>query len=239
MKKTILVVTGLILLSSGVGFAAGGEGAEHLAKLEKGDFAEREKAVVMLNRHKKKTLDKEVYATAADLLEKETERSRRAFDLLMEDKDAELPEELSYIKDEKRFGKYMERLGAIVSKSGDGSYLPLVLNNRLDPRSIVNFGDDAVDPVINILEDPGAGSHEKEYALRILGDMLRPKKDGYVAGGGKRNNIKEALKKSASGDDFSVARGSVKALRMSGDKDAKAFRPDMSKMKRSRYGKKK
>ena len=93
---------------------------------------------------------------------------------------------------------------------------------------MTNFGDDAVEPVIDALKkqrNPGG----RMTIMQILGEMLKPKETGYVATGETRSKIKDILIQATKDSDPYVRSSALKALGQSEEKDIIPILEDLAK----------
>ncbi len=192
---------------------------ENYMKLQSADFKERDSAVSFFGQLKKEELSQKVMNRAIELFMNEIELKKK-FDEFAEKPgmiEEKVPKELLYINRE-AYGMYFLYLSRIVGKSGDLRILPLLVDYCFDPEAIINFGELAVEPVINVLKTSDNDTR-KMSAIRALRDFLKDKEEGYVASGEAREKIKKALIDAVSDKEWNVRVSAVKALGESGDKD--------------------
>jgi HEAT repeat protein len=199
-------------------------------KLQSEDFNERYWAVHFFSQLKKEELSQKVMDRAIELFMKEIELKKRFDEFaarpgMIEEK---VPKELLYINSEE-YGMYFLNLSRIVAKSGDLRILPLLIDYCFDPNSIINFGDVAIEPVINVLKTADNPTR-RASAIRVLKDFIKDKEEGYVARGEAREKIKKALIGGVSDKVWHVRLSAVRALGDSGDKD---FIPVLEKVAES------
>jgi hypothetical protein len=192
---------------------------ENCLKLQSEDFNERYWAVHFFSQLKKEELSQKVMDRAIELFMKEIER-KKIFNKfatrpgMIEEK---VPKELLYINSEE-YGMYFLNLSRIVAKSGDLRILPLLIDYCFDPNSIINFGDLAVEPVINVLKTADNESR-KINAIFTLKDFLKDKEEGYVARGEAREKIKKAMIDAVSDKEWQIRVSAVFAIGDTGEKD--------------------
>jgi len=105
------------------------------------------------------------------------------------------------LKDETRAGEsgdYLFDLAEYVASFKDTRAIPSLV--RFGPfgsvrEALLEFGEPAAIEILNRLEIkfPALGSLGKKGYIEILGEMTKPKNNGYVAEGKIRNEIKQAL----------------------------------------------
>ena len=193
------------------------KGEMYYQKLLSSDFTERNHAVFFFSHFKKEELNERILKSATDLLKKEFEREKIVEDLFRKGRLAELGKDLAYVNSE-NFGMYHLYLCRIVGKSGDKNSLTLLVNYCPMPEVLVNFGDDAVEPILDVLRKT-TNPFGKSNAISVLGEMLKPKKEGYIASGQIRNKIKKALEQFVYDENDGVRQGAVRALGDSEDAD--------------------
>ena len=192
---------------------------ENCLKLQSEDFNERYWAVHFFSQLKKEELSQKVMDRAIELFMKEIER-KKIFNKfatrpgMIEEK---VPKELLYINSEE-YGMYFLNLSRIVAKSGDLRILPLLIDYCFDPNSIINFGDLAVEPVINVLKTADNESR-KINAIFTLKNFLKDKEEGYVARGEAREKIKKAMIDAVSDKEWQIRVSAVFAIGDTGEKD--------------------
>lgn len=228
MKKIIINIICLILFSNLTSIIAVAQTISNLdfekkieenyQKLHSSDFMKRYDALHFFSNLKKEKLPEKVFKTVADLLKTEIEGIKKVNEFFAKGGVAEnLPKDIDYINSE-AYGMYSGYLCEIAGKSRNKSLLPLLVEYCMEPKVLINFGDAAVEPVIDKLlktDNP----MRKTNAIRVLAEMLKPKKEGYVAKGEARNRIKEVLIQATSDKDRHVRSVAVRALGDSGDKD--------------------
>jgi len=191
---------------------------DNYQKLLSVDFKERDRAVFFLNSLKKEELNEKIYKVAVDLLKMETERRKEVYEFARKGGVAEnLPKDIVYANSE-RFGMYYVYLCELTGKSGDKRLLPLLVEHCLGRKVLLYFGDAAVEAVIEVLKTSDIRAR-KRSAIFVLAEMLKPKKEGYVASGEVKNKIKKVLIQATSENDRHIRQVSVRALGESGDKD--------------------
>ncbi len=127
------------------------------------------------------------------------------------------PDNLQYLNSES-FGMYRIYLCELAGKSMDRGLLPFLVDNCLIPETLLEFGDAAVEPVLSVLNSSGNDTR-KMSAISVLAEMLRPKKEHYVAAGETRTKIKKALIDALTESDQYIRQNAVRALGVSGDED--------------------
>lgn len=192
---------------------------ENYLKLQSADFRERYGAVHFFSQLKKEELPQKVMDRAIEMFMKEVERIKIFNELIKKPGRIEekMPKELLEINSES-YQQYYGYLCKIVGKSGDLRVLPLLVNYCLDPDIIINFGDLAVEPVINVLKTADYPTR-RASAILVLGDFLKNKEEGYVASGEAREKIKKALIDAVSDKEWFVRSVVLKAFGESGDRD--------------------
>ena len=224
MKKIINVICLILILQlnstaiaqtmSGSEFAK--EIDENYSKLLSENIKERDQAVFFFSKLKKEELSKRVVDALGELFQKEIKQTKGVYKIKKGAITGSSDEIASF--NGENYGIYFGRLCEIVGKSGDRKMLPLLVAHCLESKVLTNFGDDAVELVINhmSISDNPIG---KMNALFVLDEMLKPKKEGYVASGEMRNKIKKALIQATLDKDRHVKSLSVKALGNSEDDD--------------------
>ena len=182
------------------------------------DFDRRDHALYFFNHFKKEEINKKTMNAFIDLFKSEIKQSKIFADFVGKGGTIDkLPKDITYLNSED-YGLYHDYLCRIVGKSGDRNILQALVERCPMPEVLVNFGDDAVEPVITALKSTENPSG-KMNALFVLDEMLKPKKEGYVASGEMRNKIKKALIQATLDKDRHVKSVSVKALGNSEDDD--------------------
>jgi HEAT repeat protein len=177
---------------------------------------------------RKEDLSQQYIKALIDLFKMEDEKYKIFNDFFEKGGTADkLPNDIAYINSE-AYGMYHTYLCRLISKSNDRSLLNLVLKSCWDPKALVNFGNDAVDPVINVLKS-SRSSVGKIVAMEVLGEMLTPKETGYVASGDTRSRIKDILIQTTKDSDQYVRSSAIKALGQSEDKDIIPLLEDIAK----------
>src|SRR3990172_5113778 len=126
------------------------KGEAYYKKLLSSDFKDRDHAVFFFNHFNKEKLSEKIFISATNLLLEEIEREKIVEDLFRKGCLADLPTNLSYITSE-NYGMYHFHLCELVGKSGVKTLLPALVKYCPIPKVLINFGDAAVDPVINTL----------------------------------------------------------------------------------------
>jgi len=193
------------------------KGEAYYKKLLSSDFKDRDHAVFFFNHFNKEKLSEKIFISATNLLLEEIEREKIVEDLFRKGCLADLPTNLSYITSE-NYGMYHFHLCELVGKSGVKTLLPALVKYCPIPKVLINFGDAAVDPVINTLLI-STNPIGKMNAISILGEMLKPKQEGYVALGETRKKIKDSLIEATSDKANEVRQRAVRALGDSWDQD--------------------
>jgi translation initiation factor 2 beta subunit (eIF-2beta)/eIF-5 len=204
---------------------------ENYLKLESADFIERYWAAYFFSQLKKEELPQKVMDRAIELFTKEIERLKVFSELLKKPGRVEdnIPKELLEINRSEMHHHYYEYLCKIVGKSGDLRVLPLLVDYHLDSSVLIDFGELAVDPVINVLKTSDNDTR-KMSAIFALRDFLKDKEEGYIASGEAREKIKKALVEAVSDKGMWTRAAVVKALGESGDRD---FIPVLEKVAES------
>jgi hypothetical protein len=111
-------------------------------------------------------------------------------------------------------------LGYIVGKTQDVSILPLLIEHHFHPELVADFGEIAVDPVIQALKTE-SNDIRRSLAIHCLKNMLnKDKNEGYIAQGRTRDKIKATLIEYALYEkEYSIRRNAVVALVQAGDAD--------------------
>jgi CII-binding regulator of phage lambda lysogenization HflD len=175
------------------------------------DFDKRNHALYFFDHFKKEEINEKTMNAFIDLFKSEVKRSKKFADFVGKGGTVDkLPNDIAYLNNED-YGLYHDYLCRIVGKSGDRTMLQALVERCPMPEVLVNFGDDAVEPVITALKSTENPSG-KMNALFVLDEMLKPKKDGYVASGEMRNKIKKALTHANLDKDRLLKSVSVKAL---------------------------
>jgi hypothetical protein len=188
-------------------------------KLYSEDFKQRDEAVFFFSQLKREYFNDNIFKTAYELLVKEITQSKEVSDIVQKGGTAEnLPIEKAYINTE-AFGVYYSNLCDIVGRSGNKTFLPVLIDNCISPKVLINFGDDAVEPVLYLVANPSVHKFKRIAAISVLGKMLEPKSDGYVASGKVRDKIKKVVISLASDKDSSIRLASVRSLGDSKDND--------------------
>jgi hypothetical protein len=203
---------------------------ENYLKLQSADFKERDSAVYFFSQLKKEELSQKVMDRAIDLFMKEIELKKK-FDGFADRPgriEEKVPKELLYINSEE-YGMYFLYLSRIVGKSGDLRILPLLVDYCFDTDSIINFGELAVKPVINVLKTADNPTR-RVSAILVLRDLLKDKEEGYIASGEAREKIKKAMIEAVSDKDTWTRSAVVLAFGDSGDRD---FIPILEKVAES------
>lgn len=187
-------------------------------KLSSPDFEERYKAVYFFSKLKKDKFNNKIMKLTFDLFEKELNKRKEAMDLIRKLGNAnKLPQEMVYLNSE-QYGMYSVYLCEILGKSNDISLLPFLVEHCLIPEVLINFGDSAVKPVMNIVQTT-SNPIKKMSAISVLSEMLKHKKEGYIVKGELRRKIKEVLIKATKDPDRYIKSMAVNALGDSEDKD--------------------
>jgi hypothetical protein len=204
---------------------------ENYLKLQSADFNERYWASYFFSQLKKEELPQKVMDKAIDLFMKEIERIKVFSELLKKPGRIEdnIPKELLEINRSEMHAQYFGYLCKIVGKSGDLRVLPLLVDYHLDSSVLIDFGELAVEPVINVLKTSNNDTR-KMGAISVLKDFLKDKEEGYVASGEMREKIKKVLIDAVSDKDMWTRSAVVLALGDSGDRD---FIPILEKVAES------
>ncbi len=191
---------------------------ENYKKLNSKDFRERSEAAHFFSELKRGEIPEKVFKSTVQLFNEELGREKKKEAFFREGGIADnLPLDIAYTNSE-AYGMYHGYLCEIMGKSGDKTLLPLLVGHCLEARVLNNFGEAAVEPVLNVLEtvnNPG----QKMSAIFVLTEMLKMKDEGYTAKGKTRRNIIDALVKTSKDSNRYVRLVSVKALGESQDKD--------------------
>jgi hypothetical protein len=203
---------------------------ENYLKLQSSDLMERYWAGYFFSQLKKEELPQKVMDRAIELFMKEIERIKIFNELIKKPGRIEekVPKELLEINSEE-FHQYYGYLCHIVGESGDLRVLPLLVDYHLDSPVLINFGELAVEPVINVLKTADNPTR-RISAILVLRDFLKDKKEGYVASGEAREKIKKAMIEAVSDKDMWTRSAVVFALGDSGDRD---FIPILEKVAQS------
>jgi hypothetical protein len=197
-------------------------------RLSSEKFEERNEAVHFFYEPEIEDLGSPIMKALIDLFRMEEEKNAKVKDFFKKGGTADkLPNDIAYVNS-RPYGLYYLYLCRLASKSKDKSLLDLLLRSCWDPEAITNFGDDAVEPVINALKKPG-NPGGRITVIQILGEMLKPKETGYVAGGEIRNRIKEVLIQETKDGDRYVRSTAVRVLGDSRDKDVIPIIDDVAK----------
>jgi len=197
-------------------------------KLLSAEFKDRIDAVHYFYKLRNDSLDKQYVAALVDLFKIEERNKQKVKDFFSGGgTSAKLPKDIAYVNT-RPYGLYYLYLCRLISKSADKSLLNLVLRSCMDPESISNFGEDAVEPVVNALK-ASENPEGKASRIMVLGEMLKAKKTGYVARGDTRNKIKGLLIQFVKDNDRYVRSASVQALGASRDKDVIPIIDDVAK----------
>jgi hypothetical protein len=227
MKKAFCILGTIIFFlfqsartQMGADFKQAKKQEEFFLKLRSQDLNERYRALYYFNQLTLEEMGQDVIDEAMRLFQEAIEKKKIFAEFAnrpgkIEDK---VPKELLYINSEE-FGQYYSLLGRIVGKSKDVKYLPLLLRFYFNADVISNYGDIAVNPVINELTTSTNTVH-RILAIVTLRRMLEGKKEGYVARGETREKIKKELIDIALAEkDYDVRVSAVFALTKAGDED--------------------
>jgi HEAT repeat protein len=193
---------------------------EYYSRLRSSDLGERYLAAKYFSQLNADEISQRAKDEVIDLFTREAERVKRFYELARKPGRAEdkIPKELLYLNSEE-FAQYYGYLAKTMGKSRDERALPLLVENYPDPRLLNNFGDLAVDPVINAIR-PSDNESRRHSLVLVLRYMLEEKKEGYVASGVIRSKIKQRLIECAISDkSFVVRTSAVRGLGGSGDQD--------------------
>ncbi|MBI5101744.1 MAG: HEAT repeat domain-containing protein [Nitrospirae bacterium] len=196
---------------------------KYYQKLISSDFSQRYEATRYFNQKlEKEDLTDDVIKESLNLLKNEAERIIKFRELSLKPGvqriEEKVPHNLLYMNDEE-FAVYYGDLCEIIGKSAKKDYLAILIEHCLEPKVFLYYGADAVDPIIStllvsILPD------KKMSAIFVLGEMLKPKKEGYITSGVDRSKIMAVLIQATSDSDRNIRQASVRAIGDSGDKDA-------------------
>ncbi len=201
---------------------------ENYKRLNSKDFTERREGAYFFSKLKKGEIPEKIFKSAAELFKDELGREKIKEDFFKRGGIADnLPTDIAYLNSE-AYIMYQGYLCEIMGKSGDDSLLPLLVQHCLEPKVFINFGDAATEEVLNVLE-MSDNAIRKVSAIHVLGEMLKPKKTGYLAKGETRNKIKTLLMQSTKDGDRYVRSASVQALGESQDKDVIPIIDDVAK----------
>ncbi len=128
------------------------KGEAYYQKLQSSDFGERDHAIFFFSHFKKEELDKKVMDAIINLFKTEMARKKEFREIvrkpgIIEEK---VPQDMLYLNSES-YGMYHAYMCRIVGKYEDKSLLPMLIDFCLMPDVLTNFGDAAVEPVVNIL----------------------------------------------------------------------------------------
>lgn len=201
---------------------------ENYKKLNSKDFTERREGAYFFSKLKKGEIPEMVFKSTVQLFKEELGREKIKEDFFKRGGIADkLPTDIAYLNSE-AYIMYQGYLCNIMGKSGDKTLLPLLVQHCLEARVLNNFGEAAVEPVLNVLEtvnNPG----QKMSAIFVLTEMLKMKDEGYTPRGKTRRNIIDALVKALKDSNRYVRLVSVKALGESQDKDVIPIVDDVAK----------
>jgi len=201
---------------------------DNYIRLKSEDFEKRYKAVYFFSKLKKEEIPEEIFKAIIDLFKKEVDREKIKEEFFRRGGVAEnLPKDIAYINSEE-YGMYHGYLCNLVGKTGDKNLLPLLVEYCLRKEVLINFGDLGVDSVINVLKTSN-NPDRKVSAIRVLGEMLKPKETGYVASAETRNRIEEALIQTTKDSDRYIRSAAVSALGDSGNKSVIPILEDIAK----------
>ena len=115
---------------------------------------------------------------------------------------------------------YIGYLCTIVGKSGNLKALPLLMKYSTHGKYLVGYGEEAVKYFFEGIERWSSMPHRLGYLLNILGYWLADKKEGYIARGATREQIKaELIKRALSDKEYIVKSIAVKVLTKATDGD--------------------
>jgi HEAT repeat protein len=193
-------------------------GEIYYQKLISRDFKDRDHAIYFFSHFKIAEVNEKTVNAIIELFKAEIEQSKIFADFVGKGGTADnLPKDIAYLNSE-AYGMYHVYLCRLVGQSTDKNLLPLLIKYCPMPEVLVNYGDDVVEPFVKALKSADNPS-EKMNAIFVLAEMLKPKKEGYVASGETRNKIKQALMQAISDKDRLVKSVAVKALGDSDDND--------------------
>ncbi len=191
------------------------KGEAYYQKISSPDLAERQNALFFFSHFKKEDLNEKIMDAIIDLFKKEMGQNKGPYKVKKRIK----TDTSNDIADSgEGYGIYQGYLCELAGKTGNKDLLPLLVEHCMDPKVIINFGDASIGLVIDKLSKTN-NSMAKTNAIRVLGEMLKPKQDDYVAKGEIRGTIKKVLIQATSDDDHYVRSASVKALGASEDED--------------------
>ncbi len=159
-------------------------------------------------------------------------RSVRRFNALLGPRASTLdavPEELRYIN-QIDWKMYFMNLRDIAAKSKDIRILPDLIEFRVSPDAILNYGEAGVEPTLHLLslsdlENVDVAHDRRTYAVRVLVEFIRQKDKGYVAIGLAREKIVKSLTDHANKDKDVVLRALV--IKSFGDLGDEEFLPTL------------
>jgi len=201
---------------------------ENYKKLNSKDFTERREGAYFFSKLKKGEIPEMVFKSTVQLFKEELGREKIKEDFFKRGGIADkLPTDIAYLNSE-AYIMYQGYLCNIMGKSGDKTLLPLLVQHCLEARVLNNFGEAAVEPVLNVLEtvnNPG----QKMSAIFVLTEMLKMKDEGYTPRGKTRRNIIDALVKALKDSNRYIRSVSAEALGESQDKDVIPIVDDVAK----------
>jgi len=201
---------------------------ENYKKLNSKDFTERREGAYFFSKLKKGEIPEMVFKSTVQLFKEELGREKIKEDFFKRGGIADkLPTDIAYLNSE-AYIMYQGYLCNIMGKSGDKTLLPLLVQHCLEARVLNNFGEAAVEPVLNVLEtvnNPG----QKMSAIFVLTEMLKMKDEGYTPRGKTRRNIIDALVKALKDSNRYIRSVSAEALGESQDKDVIPIIDDVAK----------
>lgn len=234
MNKIIFLIVSLmifcmILIFSGKAVAqeviSSDEIQKYLAKLESLNFSERAEAVnFFYYYYMSREIDPEVLKKLVDTFLYET-RNRKNFisHVLSPKKNKEsLPKELLYMNNDE-WGIYIDLLTKMVRRSKDPRLLPVLVESWLDPEALGNYGDLAVEAIINKIKSNPDDRGITGYVL-VLKAFINNEITSYQAWGEVREKIKKTLMEVSTSDKhWHIRQIAVEALGESGDADVIPF----------------
>ena len=208
----------------------------YYTKIKSADFEERNEAVNSFINLKPEKYNEEMIVEIKSLFIREMNMEDEVYKFFTTGGTTDtLPTSMTYQNSE-AYGLYRVNLCHLAGMIGDKKLLPLLVKKCLRSDVLLDFGDDAVQLILDGFSNT-SNPIRKMTTISVLGEMVKPKKKGYVAKGKNRTKIKNALIKATNDENKHVRTVSVRALGNSGDKDVisvleKVAREDKYKVKK-------
>ena len=225
MRKQISFILVMVAIFLGAEISSGQENLsaedlqQYLIKLESPDFPARAEAINFLcSYYKEREIPGFVFKKLINLLFDEAEKEKLFYSYankpgMITDK---VPRDLLYINSAE-YAQYRLSLIRLAARSKEEKVLSLLVERWPDYLALANYGDLAVELIIDNIN---SGGKNRFSLVRVLRSFIKGGETPYKAEGKSREKIKATLKEMALRDEDSYVRiCAIEALGESGDSD--------------------